>query len=245
MSSVANLRPDSAPLEPVAVAEGYARWAPFYDQTPNPLLAREERYLLSMLPDLQHKSVLDAACGTGRWLEKLLARGSGSSAGIDNSPAMLRVASSKNSASGRLARADCEYLPFRSGAFDFVICSFAVGHISNLSGMAREFARITRLDADVFVSDLHPEAYARGWRVGFREGDAAIQIRSQDRSAGEIVETFCSHGFRCELNVTLSLGQPEESVFAKAGKAHLFLEASRMPAVIVCRFRRLGSRVDV
>ena len=59
----------------ISVAEGYERWAPTYDHAPNPLLAREERHLLPLLEDLQSKRMLDLACGTGRWLEKLATRG--------------------------------------------------------------------------------------------------------------------------------------------------------------------------
>jgi ubiquinone/menaquinone biosynthesis C-methylase UbiE len=222
----------------IGVAEGYERWAPLYDQTPNPLLSREERHLLSLLPELRNKSVLDSGCGTGRWLEHLMARGSSARVGVDLSMAMLRVAGNKKGSTGRLARASCENLPFSNAAFDLVICSFAMGHIPDLGRMAHELARVTRPGADVFVSDLHPEAYARGWRVGFREGRTAVQIETWYRSAKEIIHTFYANGFACEANETLWLGEPEEPLFARAGKAHFFAEACRLPAVLVCHFRR-------
>lgn len=240
MNDEAHIASPAASVRSVAVAEGYTRWAPLYDQTPNPLLAREERFLLPRLPDLRNRSVLDSACGTGRWLAKLMGLGSAFGVGIDTSPAMLRVAAARPSAA-TIARADCEHLPFSNGTFDLVICSFAVGHISSLDAMARELARVTQPNADVFVSDLHPDAHAQGWRVGFRDGDVAIEIQTQDRTAEEIVEAFCSHGFKCRMNVTLSLGEPERSLFTRAGKAHFFAEACRMPAVFVCQFQRLHS----
>lgn len=232
---------ETVPKKAVAVAEGYRRWAPLYDHTPNPLLAREERYLLPMLPDLHNKSVLDLACGTGRWLERLTALGSGSGVGIDISMAMLQVAATKSLARGWLLKASCEHLPVGDRAFDLVMCSFAVGHISNLNNLARELARITRLDCDVFVSDLHPEAYARGWRVGFREGHTSVQIQTKYRSVAEIIEAFCSNGFRRQTDTSLSLGEPEKPIFTQAGRALFFEEACRMPAIFVCHFRRLDS----
>jgi ubiquinone/menaquinone biosynthesis C-methylase UbiE len=226
----------------VPVAEGYEQWAPVYDDTPNPLLAREERYLLPMLSDLHNKSILDSACGTGRWLERLIALGGGYGVGIDSSMAMLRVAGMKTATSGRLVRASLENLPFSKAAFDIAICSFAIGHISDLNAMARELTRVTRPDADVFVSDLHPEAYARGWRVGFRLGNIAVQIETQYRSAGDIIDAFCSNGFQCRANEALWLGEPEKPFFVRAGKGDFFRQACRMPAVLICHFRRLDSR---
>jgi ubiquinone/menaquinone biosynthesis C-methylase UbiE len=244
MNSVASITPDTAPQKVVAVAEGYRRWAPLYDQTPNPLLAREERYLLPLIPELHNKSVLDCACGTGRWLERLISLGCRSGVGIDNSVTMLQVAATKGAVAGRLVRAECEHLPILDRAFDLVICSFAVGHISNLDNMARELARVTRLGADVFVSDLHPEAYAQGWRVGFREGDTSLQIQTQSRSVSEMIEAFCSNGFHCQTDAALSLGEPERPIFTRGGKAHFFEEACRIPAVFLCHFRRLDQTAD-
>lgn len=225
----------------VSAAEGYECWAPIYDHAPNPLLAREERHLLPLLTDLRNKSALDLACGTGRWLEKLMTQGCESGVGIDCSGAMLRVAGKKRALRGRLATADCEQLPLPSAAFDLAICSFAVGHIENLESMVREMARVTKPGADIFVSDLHPEAYAHGWRVGFRDRGTAVQIDMQSRTSEEIVRAFCANDFKCETHEPLWLGEPERPLFARAGKSHSFAEACGLPAVLVCHFRRLGS----
>ena len=224
----------------VSAAEGYECWAPLYDHAPNPLLAREERHLVPLLTNLRKTSALDLACGTGRWLERLIAQGCESGVGIDCSSAMLRVAGKKRALRGRLATADCEQLPLPSAAFDLAICSFAVGHIENLESMVHELARVTKPGAHIFVSDLHPEAYAHGWRVGFRNGGTAVQIDMQSRTAEEIVRVFHTNGFKCETHEPLWLGEPERPLFALAGKSHSFAEACRLPAVLVCHFHRLG-----
>ena len=86
-----------ASVRRVSAAEGYKLWAPAYDRDPNPLLALEERQLTPLLPDLKQKAVIDVACGTGRWLEKLMDRGARSGFGVDLSRAMLAVARTKTS----------------------------------------------------------------------------------------------------------------------------------------------------
>lgn len=232
-------------LNPVTVAlspaEGYARWAPFYDHAPNPLLAREERHLLPLLLSRNCKRILDLACGTGRWLETLVCEGIRSGVGIDCSDAMLRVAGKKNAISGRVAQAFCENLPFASSAFDLAICSFALGHMPDLPAIVRELARVTKPAADVFVSDLHPEAYARGWRTGFRDGSSAVQIEVFPRPAEEIVRAFYANGFECLTHLPLCLGKPEKHIFITAGKTDSFTEACRFPAILVCHFKRISS----
>jgi ubiquinone/menaquinone biosynthesis C-methylase UbiE len=243
--------PDTLGQKPLAAAlrepplvgprEGYERWAATYDQFPNPLLAREERYLMPLLPDITGKHVLDVACGTGRWLQKLLERGARSGVGIDYSTAMLRVANRKAAIRGQLARADCLKLPFRASVFDFAVCSFALSHIQDLKQMARELARVMKPNAVVFVSDLHPEAYARGWRTAFRDGGGACQIETLPPTAEEVVRAFYSGGFECLTHVALCLGEAERPILAKAGKRDL-LELFRVPAVLSCQFALMRSK---
>lgn len=226
----------------VPVAEAYERWAPTYDHTPNPLLAREERHLLPFFVDLRNKRILDLACGTGRWLEKLIRQGA-TGVGVDCSVAMLRVAGQKDAITKRLARAACESLPFRAAVFDLAICSFALGHVRDSGSMVRELARVTKPGGDVFVSDLHPDAYARGWRASFRDGSTAVQIEMLPRPVEETVQAFCGSGFECLTRLPLYLGDPEKAIFSRAGKSDAFEGACQLPAVLVCHFRRLDSSI--
>lgn len=234
----------SAPNYPclISVAEGYERWAPTYDSAPNPLLAREERHLWPLLENLQSERMLDLACGTGRWLAKLATRNNVSGVGIDGSVAMLRVAGEKTALAGKIAGAACESLPFGPGLFDSAICSFALGHIRDLATMTRELARVTIPRANLFVTDLHPDAYLKGWRVGFRDNVGSVQIELAPRSAAEIVESFYWNGFECLGQTDLWLGEPEKSIFVQAGKADSFENACLVPAVLALQFRRFDSR---
>jgi malonyl-CoA O-methyltransferase len=226
---------------PVSVQNGYERWASTYDDAANPLLAREQRYLAPLIPSLDGKYVLDLACGTGRWLENLLASGAELAVGIDSSMTMLGVARRKPAISGQLVRADCVRLPFGDSIFNLAVCCFALGHIRDLGAMVHELARVMKPEADFFVTDLHPEAYASGWRTGFRDRHSSVQIETVPRTAEEIITIFSSAGFECRTHVALCLGEPEKPIFAQAGKIDLFPLACRMPAVLVCQFRRVAS----
>jgi malonyl-CoA O-methyltransferase len=223
--------------ESVPVQEAYDRWAPTYDQFPNPLLSLEERELGAFIPSLRGKRVLDLACGTGRWLEKLSSQGTDVGVGVDFSTAMLQVAERKPAVRGRLAGADCKHLPFQASTFDFVVCSFALGHIRDLRGLARELGRVARTGADILTSDLHPAAYEKGWRTGFRDARGAVEIDTWARSPEEIAECFYSQGFECLTHISLSLGEPERAIFDRAGKSNLFSAASKVPAILVSHFR--------
>ena len=235
---------DGSPSLPLlaGVRDGYERWAPTYDDFPNPLLAREQRHILPLLPVLRNRSALDLACGTGRWLTRLLAAGAGPAAGVDLSAAMIRIAGDKMELSGRLVQGDCLRLPFQPSTFDFLICSFALGHIQDLRHAAAEFSRVMKPGSDLFVTDIHPEAYARGWRTGFRDQQSAVQVHSLPHSAEDILRAFNSSGCECITHVGLCLGEAEQSIFAEAEKQHLFRTACRVPAVLFCHLKQ-ASRV--
>jgi ubiquinone/menaquinone biosynthesis C-methylase UbiE len=222
----------------VSVEAGYERWAATYDQTPNPLLALEQRCLLPLLPSTAGKHVLDLACGTGRWLERLLAPAPALGIGIDLSAAMLAVAREKAAIAGRLARADCLKLPFRNAVFDLAMCSFALEHIGNLGEVATEWSRVLQQPADLYISELHPTAYAAGWRTGFRDQEGPMEIESAPRSAKEIITVFSGTGFEFVHALDCFLGEPERPLFACGGKERFFDAATEVPAIMILHFRR-------
>jgi ubiquinone/menaquinone biosynthesis C-methylase UbiE len=222
----------------VSADEGYERWAPTYDLSLNPLLSLEERYIRPLLPGMMGKTVLDVACGTGRWLEKLTALGAKLGVGIDLSAAMLRIAAMKSPMAGRLVRANCVRLPFGAARFDFAICSLALSHVQDLQAISSELGMTLKPGADLLVSDLHPEAYAQGWRTGFRDGTTAVRIRTIPHSVAEILESFRPSGFDCCDLLEVHFGEPEEPIFVQALKERLFQSACEVPAILICRFRR-------
>lgn len=218
--------------------EGHALWAATYDEAANPLLALGERTLEPLLPDLQGKAALDLACGTGRWLEILMRRGAASVVGVDFCAPMLARAALKPGIRGRLVRADCEALPFRPKAADLAICSFALGYLPTLAGFAIGLAQTLRPHGQVFLSDLHPAAYERGWHRSFRTGTGVVEILSHRYSIERVTKELQAHGFEQLKVIEPGFGEPEREIFRARGKAHLFDEASGKPAIWVAQFVR-------
>ncbi len=105
-------------------AEVFDTWANVYDSQPNPLLALEQRLLGPMLPDVRGLDVLDAGCGTGRWLHQLAGRSPRSLLGADISPQMLLLAAAKLGHNCDLRLGSCTALPFSNGVADLVLSCF-------------------------------------------------------------------------------------------------------------------------
>jgi ubiquinone/menaquinone biosynthesis C-methylase UbiE len=222
------------PVIHLSVREGYRLWAPTYDSAPNPLLALEERIVIPILGRLAGLRVIDLCSGTGRWM----ARASsicGSVVGIDLSPEMLACAIRKPGCGGRAVVADLCRLPLRNNSADLAICSFGISYVPSLPAAIREIARVARR---VVISDLHPTAAQAGWSRSFPTAEHNCCIDHYSRTLEQLDEAADAAGLDPEQSVAAHFGEPERSIFASAGKACVFDEVSRIPAIFVKTWTR-------
>ncbi len=144
----------------VTTQEGYRLWADHYDDYPNPLIAVEAPIVEQLLGDVAGKTVLDAACGTGRHSLRLAERGA-KVVGVDASEAMMAVARAKRPTL-QLSRGELEALPFADGAFDLVLNALALEHLPRVDRAIAELSRVTRTGGRVVVSVFHPFFLLKG-----------------------------------------------------------------------------------
>lgn len=188
---------DRAPsaVERVDPQAAYALWAKNYPPRPhNRLMEIEHQAVLSLLPDVHGRTVLDAGCGTGRYLQELKARGA-FVIGMDLSEAMLERA---RSVSGRVARADVRALPFDDQSIDVVVCGLALGDVDELEIALAELARVMRPDACLIYSVVHPSGEAQGWTRTFSDGGRHMAIDGFWHSADRHRRACLSAGLAIE-----------------------------------------------
>jgi malonyl-CoA O-methyltransferase len=159
-------------------------------------MAMEERAVLELLPDVRGRAVLDLACGSGRYLKILLARGAGFAVGLDASPPMLARA---REFTRHLLRADLSAMALRAGSFHVVTCALAVGHVMDLDGAMREIARVLEPDGVVVYSDFHPIGAWLGWQRTFRGTDGQeCRVRHFTHLYADHVSACAAAGLRIE-----------------------------------------------
>jgi ubiquinone/menaquinone biosynthesis C-methylase UbiE len=221
----------------ISPIEGHRLWAPAYDSGPNPLLALEARLLAPLLGPVTGLRVVDLACGTGRWTERLTELGA-RVVGIDLCDAMLIRAAAKPVLAGRLALADASALPLRSESSSLTICSFAIGYFPVLEDAFEEMARITRRGGTVVICDLHPSAAAAGWDRSFRAAGTVYRLQHFTRSREQVCAEARQAGLQTELLVDGHFGEPERNIFQAGGKESIFAEVATVPAVWIGIWKR-------
>ncbi len=102
------------------------------------------------------RTVLDLACGTGRFAPSLASRFDATVVGLDPSFKMLRLAQAKCSAHEgvMLAGGVGETLPFRSQSIDLVFISMGFHHFADPMAVGRECARVLRRGGQVCVRTI-------------------------------------------------------------------------------------------
>jgi SAM-dependent methyltransferase len=154
-------RYDTRGYRTMDVAEGYARWAPFYDATMDDRL---DLPLLSSLGSMDWSgtaAAVDLGCGTGRIGAWLKARGGARVDGVDSSPAMLERANAQG-IYDNVVCADVIATDLAAGGYDLAISSFVVCHVSDLTGFYAEAARLVRPGGRVILIDYHPFMLLKG-----------------------------------------------------------------------------------
>lgn len=130
--------------------------------------ALENPAMISLLPELQGKRVLDIGCGAGSLCKHIASRGASRVVGIDPSERMISLARAANAEVGGRAefvQTFVEDFEARPGGFDIVLSSLAVHYMEDVASIFRKvFGWLSPDGAFVFSID-HPvlSAGPRKW----------------------------------------------------------------------------------
>lgn len=145
--------------EPIAL-EAYSRLAEVYaaridTKAHNAFYDRPA--VLSLLPPVDGKRVLDAGCGPGVYAEWLAGRGA-EVVGVDVCPQMVELARLRLGGRASVVQADLgrplDFLP--AASFDLVLSALALDYIRDWDAVLREFFRVLREGGHLVFSVEHP-----------------------------------------------------------------------------------------
>jgi demethylmenaquinone methyltransferase/2-methoxy-6-polyprenyl-1,4-benzoquinol methylase len=152
-----------SPAEKAAVVEAmFDRIAPHYDRM-NRLLTfgldqRWRRRTLEIIALKSGDKVLDVACGTGDFAE--MCRGLGAEVVATDYAARMLDHAGLRGLGGILVRGDATNLPIRSGAFDALVCGFALRNFTQLQPAFDEMARVLKPGGRVGILEVDRPANA-------------------------------------------------------------------------------------
>lgn len=136
---------------------------------------------------------LDAGCGAGTYARLLQAAGA-RVVGVDYSCPTLAKARSRSDSAIGFAAADVRRLPFRSHAFDGVLCFGVMQALGETTPALAELARVVKPGGELWVDALNRACLANAVRIAWRRFRGRGAHLRYD-SAAAIRATFREHGF--------------------------------------------------
>jgi demethylmenaquinone methyltransferase/2-methoxy-6-polyprenyl-1,4-benzoquinol methylase len=125
--------------------------------------------------------LLDVACGTGD-LSRLAQRRQYRVIGADLSAGMLAA----NHSGAPLLQGDCSHLPFPDGAFDGLVCGYALRNFTDLAGALAETARVLRPGGRLAILEVDAprSTFLRtGYDIWFKKVVPRLGAALSDRDA--------------------------------------------------------------
>lgn len=186
----------------------YDAMAQDYDASDKPYNALYERpALISMLPRVADKRVLDVGCGSGP-LSAWLADHGAEVVGFDGSANMVRLAERRGIERAAFHHADlAQPLDFLADqSFDVAVASLVMHYLRDWVEPLRELHRVLRPDGELILSTHHPandinlsatgnyfdtELLTDRWRFG----DKRFEVRFWRRPLTDMFDAFEQAGF--------------------------------------------------
>lgn len=204
----------------------------------------ERPAMITLLPPLDGRRILEAGCGGGALARYLVASGAHVT-GVDASPALIQVARQRvPDGDFRVAdlRQPLDFVP--DASLDLIVSALVLHYIEDWTPVFAEFARMLKPGGHVVFSTHHPHAdwrwfdrpnyfvreqYEDTWTL---DGQAH-QVRFYHRTLDEMFGVFRATGFGVDV-----LREPQPVAEAEAIDPDAFQRLSTTPHFILFRLKR-------
>lgn len=179
---------------------------------------------------LQGRVVVDVGCGTGRHWRRILAGNPAALVGYDASSGMLARLSAKHpGATVHRANADnLRHTP--SASCDVVVSTLTLCHVTELSAVLEEFARVLKPEGHLLVTDFHPAAAADAV-CSFRDARGLAAIRLQPYTLRQLEAAAERHGLSVEHRAQRLVDESMRARYAAHGMQSVFERTKGVPLV--------------
>jgi SAM-dependent methyltransferase len=197
---------------------------------------------LQLLPDVNGKTILDAACGPGKYAEILIAGGAVVE-GLDISPKMVELAIKRNGGKGEFFVHDLSdpIDAIATGSCDIVLCALALHYLEDWTVAIKEFHRVLKPNGTLVISILHTffeynffksTKYfeVENVKCTWEDFGQPVEVNSFRRPLSECISPLTDNGFYIDKFV-----EPKPTIeFEKLDPKH-FKELNEFPAFMCIR----------
>lgn len=201
------------------IKKTYKNWARTYDKfETNISIILEQDILIKKADPEKNEIILDAGCGTGRYIKELK-KNCKKVTGIDFSKEMLEVAKNKNPEVNFIQADLTKKLPFKSSTFHKVLSSLVFSHIENIENPLREFHRILKKGGKLIITDFPWHSTIDWTGIKYKKEQKKdyldIEKTCEFHSIAEYIDKATSIGFKVKEILPLRVNPPAKKYLTK------------------------------
>ena len=231
----------SRPLAEKNSAEAYDLWSANYDAQPGNLMLDLDEILFSNLLHkikIQHKTIADIGCGTGRHWPKIFQLQPQSLTGFDVSQGMLDKLKEKYPPAHIHQIKDDLFTSIPGASFDTIISTLTVAHIKNLQLALQAWCRILKAEGEIIITDFHPKLLAVGGKRTFTHNKRSVSVRNFVHSIDTIKNTLHSNGFRVIAEEEMRIDETVKHYYAQQNALPVYKQFKGFPVIYGIHLRR-------
>ena len=222
-------------------AEAYDLWCLEYDDQPGNLVLELDELIFSHLlagTELRGKIVFDIGCGTGRHWNKIIEQQPAQLTGFDVSTGMLLKLKAKFPAALVKQIDDGSHLDAETGSCDFLFSTLTIAHIKNIVDVLKEWCRLLKQNADIIITDFHPNSLILGAQRTFRHKNKTLAVQNYIHRVEFIKELLFANGFRICSEETRKVDESVKHFYAEKSAMNLYDRFYGIPIIYGLHFTR-------
>jgi len=179
----------------MSIQDAYNQWSEIYDSNTNLTRDLDQQVLREQLSNLRFHSILETGCGTGKNTVFLAEIGEHVHA-LDFSQGMVEKAREKVKAENvRFEMADLtKRWPCADEAYDLIACCLVLEHITDLSHIFAEAARVLEPNGRFFINELHPFKQYQGTKARFEKEMETLEVDAFVHHISDFINAATANG---------------------------------------------------
>lgn len=228
-------------IENKGVVEAYDIWAENYDLQPGNLMLDLDEVLFTKLLtglSLENKIVADVGCGTGRHWAKIFHQYPASLTGFDVSLGMLKKLNDKFPDAKTYIITDNHFEDVADNTYDVILSTLTVAHIKNIEDALQTWCRISKQQANIIITDFHPNALASGGKRTFKHGDKHIAVQNFVHTTDTIKQILLKNGFKVIVHEEIKIDETVKHYYEQQNALHVYEKFKGKPIIYGIHFKR-------
>jgi ubiquinone/menaquinone biosynthesis C-methylase UbiE len=121
---------------------------------------------------------------------------------------------------------------------NILISTLVIAHIKNPADTIKEWSRVLKDEADIIITDFHPDLLERGGERTFRNGKNTVKIRNYIYKISFVESLLNNEGFKSEKVIEQKVNEEVKDFYLKKNAMNVYNKFYGIPFIYGLHVRR-------